>query len=255
MRFFSTAPLVVIGMHRSGTTMLTEALERGGVLMGRDHTAYAESNFFQRCNVELLRAAHANWDKPVVTNTKPDGFNLRNWLSEYAGLMKQPLGWWPLLFKRGWGWKDPRNTYTLGSWLSVFPNLRAIHIVRNGLDVARSLYERNAMLQPGSKWHSSLLNDPVKCFELWERYVLQAAEWKKQLGDRYVSIRYEDTVALNKDALQRLEDFSGRKLRNAFASVVDKERGAAREPLDGMEALKQHARSNQTLFRLGYAVE
>lgn len=255
MRFFSSAPLVIIGMHRSGTTMMVQALERSGIMMGNDHTAYGESNFFQRCNIELLKRHHAEWDKPIVTTNSPDGFNMRHWLSEYVGLLRQPFSFWPLMFKRSWGWKDPRNTFTLGSWLQVFPKLHVVHVVRNGLDVSRSLYERNAMLQPGSKWHSPLLTDLTSCFDLWERYVQQALSWKKELGDRYVSISYEDAASLNKQSIQKLEEFTGRKLYNAFANVVDKERSRKREPLEGMDALKQHARSNQTLFRLGYAVE
>jgi hypothetical protein len=110
-------------------------------------------------------------------------------------------------------------------------------------------------LQPGSKWHSPLLTDLNSCFDLWERYALQALSWKKQLSDRYITISYEDAVALNKESIQKLEHFTGRKLYNAFAAIVDQQRGRKREPLDGMDALKQHARSNQTLFRLGYAVE
>jgi hypothetical protein len=41
-----------------------------------------------------------------------------------------------------WGWKDPRNSITLPVWLKLFPDARVIHIVRNGVDVAESLYRR-----------------------------------------------------------------------------------------------------------------
>ena len=143
--FISSAPIVIIGMHRSGTTLLAQVLERSGICMGRDMIAYAESNFFQRCNLDLLKRNDTNWDKPVATHELPPLYNIREHFTRYASLRKHPAGWWPLLFKKKWGWKDPRNTFTLGSWLKLFPDLYAIHICRNGLDVARSLHERNAM--------------------------------------------------------------------------------------------------------------
>ena len=255
MTLYSKSPVAIIGMHRSGTSLLARVLDRSGVLMGRDHTAHYESNFFQRLNIQLLRRHQADWDRPVATSETPEGFHLRGLMSEYASLLKHPTGWWPLLRKRGWGWKDPRNTFTLGSWLNVFPNLHALHIYRNGVDVARSLYVRNAMLQPGTKWHRPALADLHSCFELWEQYALQAAAWKNELGPRYLSIRYEDLVTLNPQTIEKLEDFTGRNLRAALALLVDKERARKRAPLEELDHLKQRVRSNQTLSRLGYVVE
>ena len=42
-------------------------------------------------------------------------------------------------FDQPWGWKDPRNVFTLPLWLRVFPEAKIIYIVRNGVDVAASL--------------------------------------------------------------------------------------------------------------------
>jgi len=41
-----------------------------------------------------------------------------------------------------WGWKDPRNTFTIDIWIEVFPNAKLIHIYRNPIDVAESLRKR-----------------------------------------------------------------------------------------------------------------
>jgi hypothetical protein len=250
---FSHAPLVVIGMHRSGTTLLSQVLQRADVLMGRDVTAYGESNFFQRCNVELLKREQAEWDKPIATADVPSLFNTRHWLTEYANAFKHPLGWWPLLRAKGWGWKDPRNTYTLGSWLKIFPQTHAIHIYRNGIDVSRSLHARNAMLQPHAKWHSPLLNDLQTCFDLWEQYVQQAQSWKAVLAKRYIAVRYEDLTNMKPEAIESLEDFTGRKLHGALQHLVNSER-RSKEPTAELDALREKARTNQTFLRLGYAV-
>jgi hypothetical protein len=38
-----------------------------------------------------------------------------------------------------WGWKDPRNTFLLPLWLTIFPEAKIVHIYRNGIDIAQSL--------------------------------------------------------------------------------------------------------------------
>ena len=154
---------------------------------------------------------------------------------------------------KGWGWKDPRNTFTLGSWLKIFPNLHVVHIYRNGIDVSRSLFERNSMLQPESKWHSTKLNDINTCFDLWETYVQQAQSWKSTLGKRYIGVRYEDLISMNDNSVEMLEGFCNRSLRDALQFHVNKE-PRIKEPMTDLEALRERVRTNQTLLRLGYVV-
>ena len=42
-----------------------------------------------------------------------------------------------------WGWKDPRNSFTLKIWRQIYPNAKVIHIHRNPVDVANSLKKRS----------------------------------------------------------------------------------------------------------------
>ena len=57
-------PVVVIGMHRSGTGMLARALHECGVFMGRERSSHDEALFFLRINQRIFRLAHADWDNP-----------------------------------------------------------------------------------------------------------------------------------------------------------------------------------------------
>ena len=61
---FETRPIIVIGMHRSGTTLLTKLMEKGGVFWGRQKDEYNESIFFQDLNERLFSMANATWDHP-----------------------------------------------------------------------------------------------------------------------------------------------------------------------------------------------
>ena len=135
----SAYPLIVIGMHRSGTSLLTALLHRAGVPMGNDRNVHDESAFFLELNKFLFRAAHADWDYPQPVLLLLEVPELRHALVEHLRSRcasrgtRAYLGW--RRFLRGsrleaqpgpWGWKDPRNTFTLPLWLEVFPNARVL---------------------------------------------------------------------------------------------------------------------------------
>ncbi len=145
-------PLIVVGMHRSGTTFITRILHDIGVYMGYERTYNEESCFFQTRNRLILRSLCANWcfPDPVTRLSEPELLNRYRVLLErdcssclhtfsYLG-PKLLLKYFRLTdMDVPWGWKDPRNSLLLPLWTSVFPNAKIIHIYRNGVDVANSL--------------------------------------------------------------------------------------------------------------------
>jgi hypothetical protein len=230
--------------------MLAQVLHRAGVFMGSDFTAYYESNYFQKLNELLLKSQRATWDMPLQTVQLPQ-FSERGFISEYLSATRKPQNLLALLLKKKWGWKDPRNTFTLGSWMQLFPNLKAIHIVRNGIDTSLSLYERNMMLQPKTKWHSEKLSTLSSCFQLWEEYVLQGKKWKQELNDRYLEIHYEELIQHNENAIKNLKIFTGVNVRQSLQLIADKERGKKDMEAE-IEELKNIAALNNTFKELGY---
>ncbi len=177
-------PIVVLGMHRSGTTLLAEILAELGVFMGHKLEAHFESLFFKKLNVLILERAHANWDVPLGLNyvmTEPETkknieivirekINSSRFVFEYTGIRRHNL------FLKDdnylWGWKEPRTTITFPLYDKIFPDARYIFLFRNGVDVAKSLVARE-MTRKGN-----LKNDiySVRCtsyegaFNLWEEY-------------------------------------------------------------------------------------
>src|SRR5207302_9249377 len=99
-----------------------------------------------------------------------------------------------------WGWKDPRNTFTLPMWLHIYPDAKLISIERHGVDVAESLrasemsnlkgaaqrYERYPALSFLRQSEDSFVDSP-RClsldggFSLWSAYVSQARRMLKML--------------------------------------------------------------------------
>jgi hypothetical protein len=223
-RLRQASPLVVIGMHRSGTRLLVEILDRLGVFMGADRQADSESVAFMLINERLLHQCGAFWSEPMSAHfmlAEPAAAQqlavgaaeaLAARLADYVGVSGRPLeaSSKELLT---FGWKDPRNTFTLPVWKHVFPNLRAIHMLRHGVDVAASLARRHAAALRAATGESvppalTVIRDHAlgvlssrrgwtlpEALAMWEQYVEKARGESAALGERALEVRFEDLLA------------------------------------------------------------
>src|SRR5210317_1759941 len=57
-------PVVVIGMHRSGTSLLARILDECGLFMGADVQGNHESLLFMQTNDRLYRQCFSTWSHP-----------------------------------------------------------------------------------------------------------------------------------------------------------------------------------------------
>lgn len=149
------APVIIIGMHRSGTSMLTRMLSELGLFVGWDYSEEYEALFFYNRNEKILHACGGSWNQPTHIDNLLQHAGLRAKVVEllrrdlssfYSIYFSGPLRYFKyrslLNFQTPWGWKDPRNTFLLPIWLDLFPQAKVVHIYRNGLDVASSLAVR-----------------------------------------------------------------------------------------------------------------
>jgi hypothetical protein len=179
------SPVIICGMHASGTTLLANILKQLGLFIGEDLEQNFESKCFIKLNMWLMDLGHTHWDYPRAL-LKLDQHTvisqeLQNRLEErieaYCGSQRQfssssgaPIPW---------GWKDPRNTITLPLWLQLYPDAKVIFLARNGADVALSLAgreleisERFGKLIQGNDrpFHSVRCRSFEESFALWEEY-------------------------------------------------------------------------------------
>jgi len=214
-------PIIVIGMHRSGSSLLVKVLQEIGVFMGNDFEENNESMFFNKINDWMLFQAGASWDNPENFNYVSDDFkalmvdiveNRLNTihLKKYLGSNKRSLNESDFI----WGWKDPRNTFTLDVWKEIFPEARIIHIYRNPVDVISSLIKREASkitvtgnpTKTGIKkkyfgfklpherlfYHSFKSLDKQAAFVMWKEYVEKA--FKAGDNSEILNISYESLI-------------------------------------------------------------
>lgn len=210
-------PYIIIGMHRSGTSLLARVLERGGIFMGvlKDHNY--EAFHFLSLNQQSLWSAYKNWLDPAVPDE--EHWKLIDAKSLYKEHFKVNTRLQSLKLKispQTWGWKDPRNTFTLPMWLQMFPRAKVIHIKRNEQDVVSSLMRRN---QVKGEVYDERLNDIDFCRDLYQKYLDQASQYS-YLSERFIEVQYERLVALEKEEVKRLEEFTSRPLQGHFEYYV-----------------------------------
>jgi hypothetical protein len=242
-------PCILIGMHRSGTSMLSSLLHACGVFMGNDWDQHHESIYFRRINENLLADQGSDWVLPKC----PDSSRLPNlstagMIRQYIKPHRDPTALVNLLRGGSWGWKDPRNTFTLDCWLRIFPNAKVIHIFRNGMDVALSLYQRSLQKDAGGNRHSQF-RDKTAGLALWERYVQQAFSHQARLGDRMVTLQFEKLIAGDGQEIRKLEQFTGLALRERINAMADK---GCHSRFVGHPDLIQLAGKSSWMQRLGY---
>jgi hypothetical protein len=130
--------IVVLGMHRSGTSCLAGCLQQadvffGDVVMAARHNKKGnrEKISITKLNDAVLAANGGAWHHPParVSWTGPLEKRRDEILREFNG---RPL----------WGFKDPRTLLTLGGWIGWLPDVRFVATFRHPVDVAKSLNAR-----------------------------------------------------------------------------------------------------------------
>ena len=209
-------PVVVVGMHRSGTSLVSRLLDRSGVLMGKDLQTDHESKFFIGLNRWIYANAGADWARPEALSELIDFEPAMQSVVEYLKTRissSASRNFSGRKLKNGlfdlsdtWGWKDPRTGPALPIWLSIWPEMKIVHVLRHGVDVAASLHSRN-------KRHWS---KDVTRFERW----LPVYRWRRsrspiRRGQRVATlenaldfwaeqVRIETTLLENKDRVFRI---------------------------------------------------
>ncbi len=216
----SKPPIIIIGMHRSGTTLLSRLIEGMGVFMGVKKDIYDEAIYFMEINKWILRQLNSQWDKPPV-NIKIECETYKKIVSyinemmdsyqriKYMGIKNY------LRYKSikdidfPWGWKDPRNTFTVKFWLDIFPDAKVLHIYRNPIDVALSLkireeklirakHNRNILkkaILPKDIYIAEHLLDIRGGILLWEQYLNKILEIDRVMEGKIFHIKYEELLS------------------------------------------------------------
>ncbi len=169
--------IIIIGMHRSGTSALTGMLQLAGVDLGSNLVPPADDNpkgFFEhndiwRIHHRLLQGLGSDWDD---TRSLPSGWEqtdvAQESRQEILSVLARDFGASQL-----WAVKDPRLSRTFPIWPSILDDIKAsahvILAVRHPLEVARSIARRDKLELPHA-------------LGMWLRYSLDAEISTRSVG-------------------------------------------------------------------------
>lgn len=135
--------VLILGMHRSGTSCLAGSLQQAGLDLGDASTSSPhnprgnrENAAFVRFNERVLNTNGGSWRQPppsVVLNERQQA-RARALVAGFDGV---PC----------WGFKDPRTLLLLDVWRELLPDAMTVGIFRHPLAVARSLAARDGMAE------------------------------------------------------------------------------------------------------------
>jgi len=184
--------VVVLGMHRSGTSMVAGILAKLGVFMGKsllgptpgNPAGHWEDREFLAINEEILRRAGGSWDSPPSHEA--------TMAVDVSGDIER------LIHKRAnlsiWGWKDPRTVLTIEHYTPYLIGPLYIAVFREREAVVKSLMCRNYMIARVANALYDTYDDRLAAF-LDNRQQLQ--------------VQYEDVIADPECGVRWIADYVG----------------------------------------------
>lgn len=203
--------LIVSGMHRSGTSLVTSVLQKAGLYIGQDINGPGRGNprghfedlDFYRLHEDMLAAADKSCFSAGPEFAPPE----RADFEERARMLIAEREAFPL-----WGWKDPRTCLFLGFWDRLLPEARYLFLYRHPVDVALSLWRRNTNLE--------LRQDPWLAIRSWEVYNRRLLEFRRRHPQRTFLAQVPAVAADLGDLVRRLRVQLGLLLRDASAASL-----------------------------------
>jgi glycosyltransferase involved in cell wall biosynthesis len=184
----SSLPVVIAGMHRSGTSLVASYLASLGVHMGdrllpadsRNPHGYFENADFVELHGRILRdctaageAGHQDWG--WTESGRLDRAPLARYAGEARSLVARRAG-----TPGVWGWKDPRTTLLLDFWDEILEE-RALYILpyRFPWEVADSMQRLGADV---------FLRNPEWAYPIWTFYNRHLLDFHRRHPDRSVLV-------------------------------------------------------------------
>ncbi|RKQ68130.1 sulfotransferase [Oceanibaculum indicum] len=256
----ASGPVLIGATGGSGTRAIREALVAAGFFMGTtvNHAGdlrHAPPVLDRLINPVLERTGSLDYRLEDLSNAL-----VATGLEGLRGVAAKVLeeGSQPSL----WGWKNPRLMFVLPFLAEALPDLRFIHVVRDGRDIALSDNRQQIDRHFAARHGHAAPQEPdalaLAAIRFWSETNLEAlACGEALLGERYHLLRLEDATAPDSPALAELlrllrPDIDAASLAAAQQAVAHRPgHGRWRDlPADSLAALEEAGRPG--LARFGY---
>ena len=227
-----SGPIIIGALGGSGTRVVTQILIDSGIFMGdnlnnsNDNLTFTRlfkrSKWYQKTNDAEIKKHLMTFEKYMIGekwNIKDikiylkalfvrDDFDIKNFndLAHIFLFLTRPKRNFNL-----WGWKEPNTHIFLKDLNQYFNNLKYIHVIRHGLDMA---FSRNIQQLYNWGWiYGVKIPDnkkliPQAQLEYWIRANKQALNIGRQLlGKRFYLQKFEEPCINPKNEIEKLLNF------------------------------------------------
>jgi sulfotransferase family protein len=244
-------PVVIGAMGGSGTRVVARIVSRAGVFIGRFLNVSEDSlELAQFCdrwiNRYLLRAKAPFC---VEESALMDG-DLAACVARHRAHIPTP--------DAAWGWKEPRSLYLLPFFHEHWPDMKFIHVVRDGRDMAFSP-NQHQLRRHGAAVLGVKLADapqPVRSAALWAKINLAAANYaQKHMAGGYLRVNFETLCERPRETASEIVSFLGSPAVDLAALTAEiappASIGRWRSDANGLLPAI-HAKARVALRRFGY---
>lgn len=215
-------PLLILGVRRSGTTLLRVMLDRHSQLAVPDESYFVPQladRHLRRVDpdefVDDLRRLNtlAEWEVPLdkvrerLAPDMPIGTAIATVYAVYAAERG----------KARWGDKTPMYMQNLRLLERLFPDARFVHLIRDGRDAALSFLEMPRGLMTETWMHPRTSADFAS---QWRTETAAARRLGERVGPRYLEVRYEQLVDDVEAVLRRICEFAGLEYEPTMADYA-----------------------------------
>ena len=205
---------VVLGMHKSGTTLVSEILHKSGINMVEhfdESQGYYMGNKMERVatlemNHQLLHSKGiSSLDIPVEPhNIQPSDKQIEE--------IQNIISWCEDNYDC-WGFKDPRTCITYPIWKKYLPPHKLILVYRHPAPLLSHYNKRSNFRNRVSRYYRAM--------NKWKAYNQQLLNYIQQTPYPYILFNYEDLMN-NPGVFEGLEKFVGKSLTDARNKKISK---------------------------------
>jgi hypothetical protein len=229
---------VVLGMHKSGTSLISQILHHSGINMGEidPSVSYDYGNKYERqstfkLNEEILGQRDVNSLHLVA----PKKLSLSD---EHLKQMRQIIDKNNSLYGQNWGFKDPRTCLVYPLWASVLPEHKLIAIYRHPYELWLR-YRPRKLLSRYLKF--SLASQLLARWFEYNTNILFYFEESKADG---LLLEYQQLM-LTQEEFDRLQDFVDVKLNDQRQLGLYRHRVDSRDPIWEFALALRYAQTKQ----------
>lgn len=200
---------IVLGMHKSGTTLISKILHESGINMGffNSNVSYDDGNKYERMetlitNISLLNIKYKEPSigiSKTIINESGISKLLISYIQKLVGDLNSQF--------MAWGFKDPRTCLTYRIWEKQIPDHKMIIVVRSPLEIIEHYDKKEKLFYLRRMWRI------WKVLDAWYLHNFQILQCLKNTKNGFIVIEYGEFINSQK-LFKKLSEFVGLELKD-----------------------------------------